>query len=70
MYLDNDRDGRSREERPQVVVVVRWVPARMIVHTLTLCIVSDKSIMTVRKYPHTLSPLKSNLGIIHIGMRV
>ena len=41
-------------------------PARKIAHTLTLCIVSDKSIMTVRKYPHTLSPLKSNLGIIHI----
>lgn len=69
-YIDNDRDGRGREERPQVVVVVRWVPARMIVHTLTLCIVPDKSIMTVRKYPHTLSPLKSYLEILHIWTRV
>ena len=31
-------------------------PAGMIAHSLTLCIVSDKSIMTVRKYPHTLRP--------------
>ena len=43
-----------------------WAPARMIVHTLTLCIVPDKSIMTVRKYPHTLSPLKSYLEILQV----
>ena len=49
-----------------VVVWCWWAPARMIVHTLTLCIVPDKSIMTVRKYPHTLSPLKSYLEILHV----